>query len=364
MRKKLLFVAAGLGAGGAERQITTVACLLKKEGYDVTIYCWNDENFFDEQIIAAGIQLVRRVAGGAKRLFGVRKFIREGKYDAVISFLPTPNLCNEFASIGGRNWKVITGERSSIISRPNTFRGYIFNYFRKFADTQVCNSENARQKWAEVSPKYASKLRTIYNAVNIGEVTSDYQTKLNGKFHVVIIASIYGIKNPMGLLEAVKLMTKEERYSIIVDWYGNPYNTIGDDVEYRQLIEVIRDNHLEDVIRTHPATNDVVNIINRADCVALLSCLEGLPNAICEGMVVGKPIIMTRVSDYDVLVDESNGILCDWDSPESIKNAFVCMSKKDAEQLKKMGAASKEKAELYFTPKVITEQWIKIINEK
>jgi glycosyltransferase involved in cell wall biosynthesis len=35
-----------------------------------------------------------------------------------------------------------------------------------------------------------------------------------------------------------------------------------------------------------------------SDVVALVSKLEGLPNTVCEGMALGKPIIMTRVFRY------------------------------------------------------------------
>lgn len=362
--KRLLFLAAGLGAGGAERQITTVACLMKKEGYEVTMYCWNDENFFDMVLTDNRIPIRREVANGIRRLWNVRRFIRRNHFDAVISFLPTPNFCNEVAAIGGRTWKLVIGERSSRIKKPQTVKEHIFDYFRKYADIQVCNSENARRMLSIVSPRDSSKLRTIYNAVSIGDITDGYIPLKDHKLHVVIMASMYKTKNPLGLLDAVELMTEMELAGLVIDWYGKTYAAIGDDAEYRKFSKRIREHALENVVVLHSATTDVVNTIQRADVVALFSELEGLPNAICEGMMVGKPIIMTRVSDYSVLVDQDNGLLCDWDDPESIKDALLEAASFSIGTLVRMGRSSKEKAERLFSSESIAKAWVRVIESQ
>ncbi len=362
--KKLLFIAAGLGAGGAERQITTVACLMKQAGYDVIMYCWNDENFFDSILNDSKIPIIREVANGFKRLLNVRSFIRNNKFDVVISFLPTPNFCNEIASLGGRQWRVIIGERSAAIRKAKTLKDVIFNYCRNFADVQVCNSNNAKELWSEVYPESPLQLKTIYNAVSIGKVTEDYYPLKNGKLHVLIVASIYKTKNPFGLLEAIKLMSNFEKNKLVIDWYGNSYAATGDKSEYFHFVNEIKECKLEDVIVLHPATNDVANTIQRADVVALFSKLEGLPNAICEGMMVGKPIIMTRISDYNTIVDETNGYLCDWDDAKSIKNALLNAANLLPDELIKMGKASKMKANNLFSATSISKKWIDLIENK
>ena len=48
---------------------------------------------------------------------------------------------------------------------------------------------------------------------------------------------------------------------------------------------------------------DVDNIMNNTYFIGLFSEFEGFQNVICEGMMLGKPIIMSRVSDYKDLVD-------------------------------------------------------------
>ena len=97
--------------------------------------------------------------------------------------------------------------------------------------------------------------------------------------------------------------------------------------------------------------------------MALFSWLEGLPNVICEGMTIGKPIVMTRVSDYDVLIDETNGFLCDWNDVESIKRVLIKVIHLDRDELLSMGNCSRQKAIELFSRERVINSWINLIED-
>ncbi len=137
----------------------------------------------------------------------------------------------------------------------------------------------------------------------------------------------------------------------------------GDTRAYDESSELINRFQLQDTIRLNKETKDIANIIHKSDIIALFSKLEGLPNAICEAMMIGKPIIMTKVSDYLELVDEYNGVLCDWDKPETIKNALLFMMKRSNQELISMGQQSKQKANRLFSKKMITDKWMDVIKK-
>ena len=99
-----------------------------------------------------------------------------------------------------------------------------------------------------------------------------------------------------------------------------------------------------------------------SDAVGLFSTVEGLPNTICEGMTIGRPIVMSKVSDFDVLVSD-NGYLCDPNSIESIKDALVKLIETPSNELKAMGEKSKEKAQKLFSSAAITKQWTDLIEK-
>ncbi len=355
---RVLFLSPNLGSGGAERQMVTVASLLKNAGYEVEFLCYIQGDFYLHILKEERIPVHWYLLGNyLKRMFYVRRFIRKGYYDVVISFLETPNFLNNFAAVGGSRWKVITGERSA---QKRTFlskKGKVFCWFQRFSDYIVCNSENAKQMWMKYYPQYGDKLTTIYNSVILQPTTSLYVPKRDGKLHIVVAASYQYLKNAIGVVEALALLDEAERNRICVDWYGKREIALIGTKVYDECLAAIYKYGLQEVIMLHEDTKDIHNKMNEADVVALFSRYEGLPNAICEGMMLGKPIIMTRVSDYKILVDGTNGVLCDWDKPETIKEAFVKLMNVGQEELLQMGEYSRQKAEKLFRRETILQRW-------
>lgn len=365
--KKILFL-GGLTAGGAEHQMVVIAKLLKQEGYDVTYFCADNSAFFQKQLEDVNIPIIRihenKIASMLKLnvprttmlLYGI---LKKGHFDTVISFLSFWNYENcLFAKRNKTKHKAITGLRNNRDSVFLTRKYKRYVKFEKYSDIKVCNSDNAKRVFAKYFPEHANKLTTIYNIVDLPEIQSKYTIKKDGKVHIIIPASYREVKNPMGLLRALALMDAGERNRLQIDWYGN---IKGGQSCYEQMALFIKENGLESVIILYDATTDIVNKINKADMVGLFSSSEGLPNSICEGMMLGKPIVMTRVSDFDVLVDQTNGFLCDWDNPKSIKEALLSVSKLSENDLLEMGQCSKDKAESLFSKSAILEQWKKII---
>lgn len=359
--KKILFLTPNLGrgGGGAERQLTTVAIQLKKAGHDVEVYCFDEGDFYSDLLLENEINIIWQIEPNPlKRMIKVRRTIRRGNYNVVISFLSTPNFLNCFAAVGGKNWKVIAGERSA---KESSFKGpkmKVFAWFMRRADAIVCNSENAKSMWIKHYPKYKDKMRVVYNNVNLQQITSEYIPKKDGKLHVIVAASYQYLKNPIGVVKALAMMDEEERNRVHVDWYGK-----NDDYRktvYEEALSLAEKENLRN-IELHPVSSEMHNLINAADVCALFSSVEGLPNAICEGMTLGKPIIMSRCSDYSVLVDETNGFLCDWDDFASIKNALLSAANLSDTQLADMGICSKRKADVLFSESIIRDKWISIV---
>ena len=217
---RVLFISPTLGSGGAERQIVNVAIKLKKRGYNAEFLCYGYGNFFEDILKSEGISVKWIQHNYVLRLILCVCFIHKGKYDAIVSFSPTPSFIACFAAMICKRWRIITGERSSIIEKPKSLLARFSIWLRRYSDVIVCNSDNAKMLWEEMFPQYKEKMRTIYNTVELGALSSRYIPKMNGKLHICIAATVYNAKNPIGLIEALKLMTEEERKKIEIDWYG------------------------------------------------------------------------------------------------------------------------------------------------
>lgn len=360
--KNILFLSPNLCSGGAERQIVNLAILLKDKGYNVEFLCYHKDNFYEYLLKEKNIKIHwKYLPNYLKRILEIRRFIRKGNYDVVISFLTVAGFLCNLASIGNKKFKLITGERSAKEYFFSTRKGKIFGWFQRFSDIIVCNSENARQMWIKYYPQYRKKLKVIYNIVTVQNITTHYIPKRDKKLHIVVAASYQYLKNPIGLVEAVNIMTEEEKSKIRIDWFGRKEIVKGDCRAYEEASALVKEYNLDNIIYMNDATPNIHNIMNEADVIALFSSVEGLPNTICEGMTLGKPIIMTKVSDYKVLVDDTNGFLCDWDDNQSIKKAIVLASNLTVDELVFMGNISKKKANNLFSECRIFELWNRII---
>ena len=208
---KLLFLIDNLGSGGAQRQLTTIAPLLKAQGVEVDVLCYNENRFFENRLTENEIKVYWITPKSLlMRILKIRSFIRKGKYDTVVSFLDTPDLLNCISAIGGHTWKVITSERSANEELFKTKRGRIIGWFKRYSDAIVCNSEHAREMWLKYYPQYEDKLKVIYNIVTLPKITSTYIPRRDGKTHIVVAASYQYLKNPINVIKAIALLNKEK----------------------------------------------------------------------------------------------------------------------------------------------------------
>lgn len=361
-QKKILCLIDNLGPGGAQRQMVSIAKLFKQSGFDVSFIIYGKNDFFRKELESNKIHIHSCVTSNyLLRIFEIRNYIRNGHFDVVISFLDNPDFLNCISAIGGKKWKIITSERSAMESKFISRRNKIFALARRISDNIVCNSYNAMAMWEKYYPNYKEKLHVIYNTVLLPDINSKYIPKKNGKLNIVVAASYRYLKNPIGLVQALCLLCQEERSKININWYGKREASNDGTNPYDKALKLIIENNLQN-IQLNEETKDITSIMNEADIIALFSKFEGLPNAICEGMALGKPIIMTRVSDCEVLIDETNGFLCDWDNPQSIKETLIEAINLSECELINMGKKSKEKADKLFSEKIILSQWCDLIS--
>lgn len=360
---KLLLLIPSLGSGGAERQMVNLAILFKSKGIHVEFLIYHKDFFYLDFLNKNGIKVnIIEERNYLDRIFKVIIFIKNYSPTCVISFLETCDFLNCISSIFAPNYKVITTELSCKLTTFTTIRGKIIGWFRRYSDYLVCNSHNSKKNWMKYYSNYEELYKVIYNPILVPEINSEYIFKRNELFNLVIAASYQYLKNPLGLIEAVYKMDKEKSKLLRIDWYGRIEISKGDTKAYDEARELILKYKLENIIYLHEETKNIANIMNRADAVGLFSHLEGLPNAICEAMLIGKPIIMSKVSDYEILVDKSNGFLCDPNDNSSITLALEKIIDLPKNDLLKLGYQSKLKAKKLFSNEVVLEKWINLIS--
>lgn len=361
--KKIIIFIDNLGSGGAQRQAVNLAGMLKAQGYDVSVLVYDDLPFYQSHLDERNIPTVLiKSPSSVRRLFAVRRYLRRSGADVVITFLETPGFIGCFSKMGGARWKLITSERSAQKYTFTNRRHRFYNWFERFADAKVCNSENGRLMWRKYYPQWSEKYHTIYNPVVVPPAVRKMaeEHKKSDRLVIAVAASYQGLKNPLRVITAVSRLTQEQRDKLQINWYGRAEVTTGNTAVYDRAVSMVEQYHLEDCVRLNHETDDIYTVMANSDVVGLFSTVEGLPNAICEGMTLGKPIVMSCVSDFSILV-EDNGVLCDPKSVDSIRDTLAFMLSLSDERLKEMGIASRRKALELFMPDVICDRWVSLI---
>ena len=335
-KKNVVLFIDSLGSGGAQRQVVNLAVSLKKQNYNVSVVVYLEKSFYKEILDNNEVPVVSCVGNKLTRIFRVRRKINSLKPDVVIAFLEGACFMACISKIG-KKWKLITTERSAKESTFTSKRNKFFNKFEKYSDIKIGNSHNAINMWKKYYPKFSDRYHVIYNGTTIPEnlIDSNYQYRKDGKLNLVVAASYQELKNPIAVVEAVNLLTEEQKSQLRINWYGQP--VVAGNTLIFDTAKANADKYgLDEIIKFNNETNEIYKKMSESDAVGLFSTVEGLPNVICEGMMLGKPIVMSKVSDYNVLVN-GNGFLCDPNCIESIKDALASMINATNDELKEMG---------------------------
>ncbi|WP_180107688.1 glycosyltransferase [Acinetobacter sp. YH12085] len=357
----ILCVIDSLGSGGAQRQIVNLALSFKDRGHSVDFLVYHSDPFYYDILKNSDIQVIEVIENNyLKRILKMRKVIRNGKYDAVLSFLEAANFISTLAGFPYRKWKLIVGERSA---NPNIFKSFklrIYRWFHLFASAVVANSYENIKMVKKVNPLISEKkLHVIYNLIDFDTWKFnqvDYIYRNNGKFNLTVVASHQYLKNLNGLVEAVNLLNDDEKENLIINWYG------GDrpDNSKMEAINKISLYKLDRIFNFHEPTLNISSKVNQADAIGLFSFYEGLPNVVCEAMVNQKPVIAADISDVGLLIEKK--FIFDPNSPEDISKKIRLLLSLDEAALQETGEINYNSSVILFDKESIVKKYISIMS--
>lgn len=357
---KVLCLIDSLGSGGAQRQLVAIASGLKQFGHTVVFLYYSPENFYQDQLLNQNINVVYlKTTKLIERFFKIRSYIRKSRFDVVISFLGVPSLIAAISGLPFRKWKLITSERSTNPLLLKSIKRRLITIGHLYSDVIITNSHANIELLKEANPLLKNKIfSVIYNSVDLNKFRPiEKFTFLNqGLLNLVVPASYRKVKNLLGLVEAVNLLSPIEKEKLVINWYGDMSFSTADTtlINSQKLIEKY---NLKKIFHLHSQTLNIEECIKNADIVGLFSFHEGLPNAICEGMACGKPIIATSVSDIPIIIEDGiNGKLCYANDPKSISSAISYFLNSKPDIFAEFGKRNRKKAiELFDYEKKISD---------
>lgn len=307
---KLTFVTSTLTSGGAERVISLLANEFHRKGHEVEMICLTNlkEDYYK---VDEGVTLLHAedIAGHSllKRLVWFRKHIKQQKPDCVIAFMEA---VYEFVLMAllGMNVPVISSERKD----PKTLgplRKFLRWILLPTATAHVVQTQKIKDFYNSIVQK---KTHIIYNPVN--EKVYD-MPEVRRVDRIVSVGRLYPQKNQQMLIRAfAKVKDKYPSYQLVI--YGEGY--LRPDLE-----KLVADLGLVERVFLPGTTTQILDEVKRSKVFCLSSDYEGMSNAMIEAMCLGTPVISTKVSGTDELIqDGENGLLVELGNVDGLAQAF------------------------------------------
>lgn len=349
---RLLFIIDCLGSGGAQRQMVNLAVGLKRRGHEIAFFLYYPEHDFfapalqqNDIVIHAHKKAWRFSVGPAVAL---RSVMKKWTWDAGLAFLPTPSFYAEMARLGLRSFRLIVSERFTYTSSRLPLSRFLSEQMHRFADHITVNSHHQRLLMEQIFPWMRGKLTTIYNGVDLDEFTPAIGPFASNKRCLTLLAlsSVVPKKNAIGLVRA--LAAHRELYGgrCTVHWAGKITTDGVSQKEFRDANRLLKELSLENQWVWLGEREDVPALLRQCDALIHPSYFEGLPNAVCEALASGQPVLASDVCDNARLVQEgTTGFLFNPAQPADIARAIFRLAQLSDEARLAMGQNSRSWAE-------------------
>jgi glycosyltransferase involved in cell wall biosynthesis len=378
---RITLVIEALTSGGAQRQMIYLAQYLCEQGYKVQIVTYhlvaydNREHFLPilEHLEIPVISI--RSVSEWQRYWDLRRAIKSTQPQIVISFLYLPNLLCELARLPYSKFRLVVSERTGSVGNVQR-KDWVRFQMHRLAHAVVFNSHSLREFVMGHAPWLAGRDHVITNCVDLdsfrpAEPSQSKEQSTTGEestLRVVVVARVRPEKNALTLLMALAILRRAApSLRIVVDWYGNDFFRNGEATErsghFLELQDEISKRNMADCFRLHRPVSNLLPVYQSATVACLPSIYESFPNAICEAMACGLPIIASRISDNDQLVIEGrNGYLFDPSSPAKLADVLLRVAELPDDKRHQMAASSRQLAESLLQPKEFGKKWVTLID--
>jgi len=340
---KLFLLIDSLGSGGAQRQLVNIASCLSDRGHEVDVCIYNSQfNFFRKRLKVKGVKVLNcdeKSSGKIGLVKSIYYYVCSGKYDIAMSFLDKPNLIIELISNFIRKTTFIVSERSNYVGFYNhksfLFKGRFRGFFHSFADHVLTNSLTQKTWLVTQYPSLKNKISCIYNGFQIDNSIVERKRNYNNGLKLLAVGRTSPEKNAINLIHGLNLFFKENNWLPSISWVGTRDMSTSAFREYNIRIDELLDSLplVKSKWEWVGESDDVSSYYKSHDYLIHPSIYEGLPNVVCEAMIMGMPVLASNVCDNAILVKEGErGFLYDPRSPQDISMAIArCVNLPDKE---------------------------------
>lgn len=368
-RLKLVFMIRQMIVGGAESQIVSLIRSLDRSRYDIHLCLFTDTCVQREAIEAEGVSITvirKRVKFDFLHLFRLTLWLARLRPDIVHTWITEANSVGTVAALLTR-----VPVRIGCVLNVNFWKTRPRLFYDRFAmgscHCLATNSLRINRFLIERMGISPGKLLLLYNGIDhcrFGLPDAE-RSEARAQFR-----REFGIPPENRVLVTVAGMRRFKNHLRYLDWIrtmpANPGRTflfVGEGELFDEVQEKRDRLGLGDSVVMTGVRNDIPRVLAASDIMVMPSIIEGLPNAILEGMAAGLPVVATDVGGHPEIIEEGrNGLLVPSGDGEALVRAMERLSE-DPGLCREMGAAGREKVTGAFTHKMMDAAFSSLYEE-
>lgn len=366
--KRICLVTSALGAGGAERVLSTLANWWAAQGHLVTLVTLSDDrdDFYslDDRIerIALGVTSPSRrpheaVFQNLRRIRALRQAIVTSQPDVVISFIDTVNVLTVIAT---RWLGVLTIVSERVDPRAHPI-GRPWTVLRTLAYARACAVVVQTRSVAEWMMQAMHLRRCVV-------IPNPLSPALAKQHEAVTVCNEEG---PGRVLMAMGRLVEQKGFDLLLDAFASAGGRksgwrlviIGEGPQREALQERARALGISDVVEFAGRIDRPDALLKTADIFVLPSRYEGFPNALLEAMSLGVACVAfdCRSGPADIIRDGMDGVLVPPEDVRALSTTIEALMRDDYERLR-LAARAREVRERFSIERIAT-QWDALIDD-
>jgi glycosyltransferase involved in cell wall biosynthesis len=362
---KILFVITGLGMGGAEIQVVSLADRLSKLGHEITVISITGQQkvfFNDKKINVINLDSNKTIKSFFLMIFRIKRILKEINPDIVHSHMVHANLISRLLRLTTKINRLVctahsTNEGGRIRSIAYRSTNFLCDYF-----TNVSNV--ASQTFVNKGIVKEGGIHCVYNGIDTEKFTfnSSSRDKIINEFKIskkdrifIAVGRFTDPKDYPNLLSAyVTLVKKNDHTHLII---------VGDGPLRADIERFITQNDLGNSITLTGVRSDIAELMSASDFFILPSKFEGFGLVVAEAMACNRLVIATDsggvkevLGGHGFLVEAQNSLALSASMQEAL---FL-----SDETYRSITSQARIYVLNNFSLDNIVQQWLNIYNEK
>lgn len=360
---KIVMIITGLGMGGAEMQVCSLANALADLNHDITIISLVNiqEVFPNEKVKVITLSMDKTILGFIKAYIKTRKLIKKIKPDVVHSHMV-------HANIFARLLRLTLSIPRLVCTAHNTNEGgkvrmLAYRLTDRLADISTNVSQEAVEAFIQSKAAKRERMILVYNGIDTNRFTfsSDSRMRLRNQLRIsedtqllIAIGRLTTAKNYPNLLHA---------FAKIDPAYKTKLAIIGAGPLKNELISLSQQLGISDRVHWLGIQKNVEGWLSASDIFVLSSAWEGFGLVVAEAMACGRVVIATDAGGVSEVMG-STQFLVPINNPSRLLDEINTALGLSHEERNNIGVNNRKRILRLFSLQNITQHWISIYKDE